>query len=113
MIPGWDIETAPLTDAEKNLVPVFVDGLRRKVGKANAVTTRQIIARLGPNVKPRLTGARVRKIIHHIRTRRLVVNLVATSEGYYIETDPAKIREYIDSLKARAGAILDVANSYL
>lgn len=109
MIPDFEAETEELTKYEMTLVPLFVRGLRDKQGKENTVSSSQIIERMA---KHKLNPARVRKIINYIRVKGLVKNLVACAKGYYIETDVEKIRKYVKGLRARAAAILAVANSY-
>ena len=111
MLNGFEEETGPMTTEEISLVPLFVKGFEKRIGAANAVTATQIgfkLRGLGYHVH----GARVRKIVNHIRMKGIVKNLVATSVGYYIENDPEKIREYVNSLRARASAIMAVADTY-
>jgi hypothetical protein len=112
MITGFEEETQPLTEEEHAIVRLFVNSFtRRAPGEANAITSQEIIAKM-ELVGCRMTGARVRKIINYIRINKLVRNLVATSKGYYVESDPEKIREYVKGLKERAAAILAVAESF-
>ena len=110
MINGFE-ETKPLTTTEFSMLPLFVKGLSTKIGEANAITNDQMIKALAAK-SFYLTPARVRKIINHIRVKKLLKNLVATSNGYYIENDTEKLNTYIESLRQRADAILAVANSY-
>lgn len=104
MLEGFEDITYPLTDEEKKLVPIFVKGFSGKYGKEQAVTSRTIIESLAKkNIN--VSGARVRKIVNHIRTGYLVPGLIATSSGYYISTDPEEVRNYIASLGHREAAI--------
>lgn len=112
MINGFEEETGPLSTEEISLVPRLIKGFSHRIGEKNAITSDQIIYKLKAEGH-KMSGPRLRKIVNHIRTKKILVNLIATSKGYYIETDPDKIRDYIDSLKARANAIMAVANSYL
>lgn len=123
MLHGFEDITAELTPDELALVPLFVKGFGDKLGEENAVTSKQIIRSLekrrinaiqsGEDAMPvTVTGPRIRKIVNHIRMHGLVRNLVATSRGYFIETDPSKIAKYKQSLKARAKAINAVADSF-
>jgi hypothetical protein len=109
MLPGFEDITADLTQEELDLVPVFVKGFSDKIGEAKAITAFEICKALRDR---KISGARVRKIVNYIRMNKLVHNLVASSKGYYIETDPAKLAEYRRSLKLRARAINAVADSY-
>ena len=84
MIQGFEEQTEPLTEYEENkLLPPIVRGLMTKVGKEKAVTNSDIVNGLRNNLHLSLTGARVRKIINHIRTHDIVPCLIATSNGYY------------------------------
>lgn len=110
MINGFEQITSPLTEHELELVPLFVKGLSNKIGKENAVKSSHILSAMQ---QYRLTGARIRKIINYIRINGLVKNLIASSDGYYIETNPEKIKKYVKSLRQRASAINAVADSYI
>ena len=107
MIKGFDKETQPLTDYEKNvLLPVLIRGLETKKGRASAVTNKYIISALKDSYS--LNEARVRKIINHIRTNDLIPGLIATSEGYFIAETEAELLEYEESLQGREDAIRSV-----
>jgi hypothetical protein len=113
---GFEEQTKPLTDWERNhLLPIMVHGLKTKVGQEKAITSSEIInaLRRDPyNYKGKVNGARVRKVINHIRIKGLVQNLVATSKGYYIEMDRAAIENYKQSLRDRIASIQAVLNSF-
>ncbi len=107
MIKGFDKETQPLTDYETGvLLPILVKGLKTKLGHESAVTNKHIVDALKPTCK--ISDARVRKIINHIRTNDLVPGLIATSSGYFIAQTEAELLEYEDSLKGREDAIREV-----
>jgi len=111
MINNFDKETAPLTEEEIRAASIIARKICLNIGVEKAVTSEKIIEAMArQNIK--LTGARVRKIINHIRRTRLVDNLVASSKGYYVENDQVKLREYVDGLLQRAEAIKVVAESY-
>ncbi|MDR1652892.1 MAG: hypothetical protein LBS01_04470 [Prevotellaceae bacterium] len=104
MIKGFQQETAPLTDYEKNvLLPLFIRGLETKKGHENAVTNKYIISVMSKNYE--VSEARVRKIINHIRTHDNIPGLIATSNGYFIANTEAELLEYEESLKGREDAI--------
>ena len=107
MIVGFDKETCPLTDYELGvLLPVLVRGLIPKKGRGRAVKNIDIVRTLRPNYK--ISDARVRKLINHIRTHDLVPGLIATSDGYFIAETEAELIEYEESLKGRENAICEV-----
>lgn len=105
MINGFDEQTKPLTPEEKKLLPMFIGGLMTKLGAENAITADSMAKAIYEAKKIKVGGPRVRKIINHIRMHGLVPRLIATSDGYYIATDNAELRKYIESLKQREGAI--------
>ena len=104
MIKGFSEETQPLTEYERKVIlPIILEGLKTKIGKANAVTNKYIISRLRDSYK--IDAARLRKIINHIRTNDLLPGLIATSEGYFLATTESELLEYEESLKGREEAI--------
>lgn len=104
MINGFQTETQPLTDYEREtLLPVMIVGLKHKIGRGMAVTNKYIMQCLKPKYK--ITEARVRKLINHIRINGLVPCLIATSEGYYIAESDSELADYEQSLLSREEAI--------
>ena len=109
MINGFEEQTEPLTEYEEvTLLPQLVRGLQTKVGKAMSVTNKAIIDGMNRNLGLKITDARVRKLINHIRVHDLVPCLIATSNGYYIAESEAELREYEESLLGRESAIRQV-----
>jgi hypothetical protein len=111
-VTGFEHITHDLNEYELNvLLPVFKKGLSSKIGKGKAVTNyhmTKVLTEKGYKV----SGARVRKIINHIRVHGLVPGLIATSAGYYISNDPEEIRQYCKSLSQRANELLRVKKSF-
>jgi hypothetical protein len=105
MIKGFSEETQPLTEYERKVIlPIILEGLKTKIGKANAVTNKYIISRLRDSYK--IDAARLRKIINHIRTNDLLPGLIATSRKvYFLATTESELLEYEESLKGREEAI--------
>lgn len=110
MIRNFDNETAPLTGYETwVLLPRLISGLKTKQGRRSAVTNKYIVSRLKGSFK--ISEARVRKIINHIRTNDLIPGLIATSDGYFIAEAESELLEYEESLKGREDAIREVRQS--
>ena len=104
-LKGFETETAPLTDYERDvLLPVMVEGLKKKVGAGNAVTNKQIVAGMKKSGYE-ITEVRVRKLINRITVEGLVPCLVASSKGYWVTDDPQEMKRYEDSLLGREKAI--------
>lgn len=107
MIKGFDKETAPLCEYETGvLLPIMIKGLQTKIGKRSAIKNGQIVQTLKSSYK--ITEARVRKLINHIRTNDIIPGLIATSDGYYIAQTEDELIEYEESLKGRENAIREV-----
>ena len=65
MITGFEEQTEPLTDMEREVfLPPIIKGLRAKVGKDKAVTNRDIVRGLKANLNIKIGEARVRKMIN-------------------------------------------------
>ena len=111
MINGFEQETEPLNDYEQSLLPIFIQGLKTKLGKESAVTNDAMISGL-EKMGHKLNQARVRKIIAHIRNKQLIKGLMASSKGYYITNNPEEIKEYIESLQGRIEAILAIKRTF-
>ena len=111
MLQGFDAQTAPLTDYERNtLLPVIVAGLRQRVGVQRAITNAAICAAMR-KAGYELTEPRLRKIVNHIRCNDIIDCLMATSAGYYVATSEIDVRDYEESLLGREQAIAAVRQS--
>src|ERR1700741_1001183 len=113
MINGFEQETAPLNIAERKVAEHLALNLQLYyIGKENSVTSDRIIKYYNSQeaIKgfAKMNGARLRKIINHIRLKGMVLNLIATSKGYYVSRNAAEIAKYKDSLIQRAEAILQI-----
>lgn len=108
MIQGFETQTHDLTEIELRLIPGFIAGLRKRTSADKAVTAAEITASYKKNGF-KLSGPRVRKIIHHIRTTRKDFVVVASSKGYWVTTNPDDIWPQIASLTHRANSQLEVA----
>jgi hypothetical protein len=111
MLTGFEHITYDLNDYETTvLLPVFLQGFKKKVGYQNRITNREIVKHLkAKNYK--VNDVRTRKIINHIRNNKLLPGLVAGGGGYYITTDPEEVKKYIKSLDGRENEIRRVKES--
>lgn len=107
MINGFEKETEQLSDEEIRLLPGFVRGLKKRIGKENAITNveiRKAYEKIGIILPP----SRVRKLINHIRVNGLVELLCASSKGYYVATIDQEIIDYMEGLESRINAQVKV-----
>lgn len=120
MLFGFENETAALTPLEEKAAETIARCLQAHIGVEQAITGEKIgtamalhdAAYRDAKGRPSLTGARLRKIVNHIRVKRMCKNLIANSKGYYVSNDPQEIRDYVRGLRLRAQAIGAVADSY-
>jgi hypothetical protein len=111
MVKGFPNETRPLNEQELRMADWLADILRGRVGATNAATGRQLVEALFATTGEAVNdGARLRAIVHYIRSNRKVKHLIATSRGYYVSSDPDEIARYIESLMERARSILVIAH---
>jgi hypothetical protein len=103
MIEGFELETAPLTDEEKALVPIIIKGLSKKTGKANAIHGKEICKMVSEKYTP-LSEPRLRKITNFLRAAK-ILPVMATSKGYYVSWDKDEISKQVLSLEQRRDAI--------
>lgn len=108
MIKGFEKETEVLNEYELNmLLPILLQYLPRKIGPDKSVTSNKIIEGLKA-LGLKINGARLRKLINHIRTHNLIPLLIASSKGYYISNDDNDTQRFIESLKQREDSIRTV-----
>ncbi len=99
MLPGWEDETSPLNDEEKEWAKYIATIIERfHIGKENACTSERIIQGILKKYDKKINGVRVRKMINVLRTTRTVKRLVSSSKGYYIATDPLDMKRHQESL---------------
>lgn len=112
MIEGFEKQTTGLNREEIIYLKKMVPFLSRKIGKRNAVSATTIINGMKKTYGLNMSGARLRKIIRVIRINGIIKRLVASSEGYYVETNNDRLRSYINnSLRERAASINALADA--
>ena len=103
MIQGFNTETAPLTDYEREVVlPAIKTLLSGRNGSRQAITSKRMVSLLSGY---QISEPRVRKIINHIRNYDLVPCLIANSGGYYVAQCEEEMLSYEESLLGREEAI--------
>jgi hypothetical protein len=107
MVEGFELETAPLTDDEKKLVPIIINGLAKCDEESKALHGKVICEKVTLKYGIKLTEPRLRKITNFIRSEG-IIPIIATSKGYYTSKDKDVILKQIASLEQRRDAI-DVA----
>ena len=100
-----------LSNYEQNvLLPIFINALKEKKEKENAVTCKQMVEALQSHGL-KLNERNVGRIINYIRLNDLIVGLMASREGYYTTNNEQEIIGYEDSLKSRETSIRELRMS--
>ena len=112
MVTNFEDITKELTPDELVISETIKDILLLH-GPENQITGISICAKInasytrGANTK--LTGARLRKIVNHLRSNG-ILPIIATQKGYYSSYDTETIQSQIRSLKERAAGIHQAAH---
>lgn len=111
MIAGFDSITSQLDDYEiRTVLPRIVSGLSLLKQSGKTLSSTRIIERLYKEGIT-LSGARLRKVINHIRINHIIRGIVADDKGYWVALKPEQILEYLDSLDSRIEAITAMRNA--
>jgi len=113
MVNGFERETHELNEYELTIVPIIVKKIRNNNGEKMAVKNKEIIRYLHSHGFKKVGAARIRKLIHHIRVKKLVINLIATSKGYYRAKSQEELDKFIQSLQQRINSIEEVKQSFI
>lgn len=91
-----------LNKFELACLPTIVKGIGgRKKGKAKPITNKQIQIEMNKRGFGKLSDARVRKIISHIRNNNLLPLLCANSNGYFVAENLTEFDKYLDTFEKR------------
>jgi len=104
MIENFENITSELTKDELSILPLLMKGFAAH-SITNPIKEKEIVKKINErNLKVKLTSARLRKFVNHIRTNKLLP-LIATSKGYYVCYDKKVIESQARSLRQRARSI--------
>jgi hypothetical protein len=109
MINGFEEVTGELCGDElaaaAYLSVLFASGQYTQGHPLTARTMGRILKDRLPGKYP---GARIRKIIHHIRIHHNVSGIIASGSGYYTAGSPSEVEAYIVSLRQRIASIAEI-----
>jgi len=107
VIDGFENITKELTEYENdNVLPRVIQGLNKRFGEKNIITNSTMVKVL-KSEGFKISGPRIRKIIHEIRVNHIIPRLVSSSNGYYIATSHKELDIYIKSLQQRRASITE------
>lgn len=121
MIESHPVLTDKISDDEKKLIPLLISLLAQHVGKQQAITSFALMDLLNRYIRQqapgeygqrfKVAGARLRKMINHIRVNNMLRGLCGHESGYFRAETTDELRMAINSLEARASAIQAVADA--
>lgn len=111
MIKNFEQETHPLSETELNLAAIVAKSIKKYVGKDNAITADKMAKALIDAYDVTIDGARMRKIMNHIRMTGLCGCVLACSKGYYIADTKEEMSDYLEGLFSRAFSQFELYNS--
>lgn len=89
-----------LTPSDFQIAARVQDGLSRRVGKQWAITSKRMIGILKAEGFKNVNGAKIREIIHFLRTERKML-IIADAHGYYMATRMEDVNHQVASLNSR------------
>ena len=118
MIKGFEDYTQPITEEERYLStvvfhiikihgPISSNAIIKKIG---CVYKEKVIRNVSQEVKVRIDGPTIRKMVHYLRCEKHK-KIIATNKGYNFTYSKRKVREYRESLKQRISSIQEVVNA--
>lgn len=111
MLESFERYTGELNEQEKKIFPLFVQCLKRHIGKSSAISNSVISEKLLVHMGIKLHGSRVRKMINIIQNEGLIPHLVSCGKGYYVAETREDVVRYVASIRARSNSIYDVARA--
>lgn len=122
MVTGFEEFSYELTEIEKQKIyPKFIEAWKVRIAE-ELITMKDMIDGMQSWIKKqnittskgklyKMTGPRMRKIIHCARVKGDLPNMIANSKGYFKTTDQDKIRGFIKSCRERSSSFSEVANA--
>lgn len=124
MITGWKEFTYELTEFESHtLLPIVIEAWEKKKigelvnmssmikGMNDYLAKHNILVGKKKKKLAKVSGPRMRKLIHQIRVKGIFPNLVANSKGYFLTDNKEEILAFIKSCEERASSFDEVATS--
>ena len=108
MLRNFEEETCNLSDDELEIAQAVMKGLKKYVGKKNAMPGSKICLGFTTNTKFKLKGARLRKIINHLRNEGEPI--CSNSKGYFYPANNQELLDTVVSIGQRIDSQLQILN---
>mgnify|MGYP003664095300 CR=1 FL=1 len=108
MLKNFEEETCNLSDDELKIAQAVMKGLKKYVGKSNAIAGSKICSGFHNNTKFKLQGVRLRKIINHLRNEGEPI--CSSSKGYFYPANNQELLDTCISIGQRIDSQLQILN---
>ena len=108
MLKNFEDKTHNLSEEELQIAQAVMKGLKKYVGKTNAVAGSKICSGFNKNTKFKLKGVRLRKIINYLRNQGEPI--CSSSVGYYYPANKKELQDTITSIAQRIDSQLKILN---
>ena len=100
-----------LSPEDIKFLPELSKFLKTLKGEARALSNRQIQAKF-PDYFTGVSRGKLTALIHEVRIRKLVRNLVGSPLGFYCSNDPVVVKRYAETLQQHIKARRDSLKSF-
>lgn len=108
MLKNFEEKTHNLSDEELQIAQAVMKGLKKYVGKTNAIPGSKICLGFKKNTKHKIDGVRLRKIINYLRNQGEPI--CSSSVGYYYPSNKKELEDTITSIGQRINSQLQILN---
>lgn len=102
----------PMEENDIKLANRIQDGMSRRIGKRWAITSKKMIEILKADGFTKVNDAKIREIMHYLRTERELF-ICADEKGYYTAQTAEERSHQIASLSSRIREIQEVKDALL
>jgi len=108
MLRNFEDNTHNLSDEELQIAQAVMKGLKKYIGKSNAISGSKICSGFNNNTKFKLQGVRLRKIINHLRNQGEPI--CSSSKGYFYPATNKELLDTVVSISQRIDSQLQILN---
>lgn len=108
MIRNFEKITCNLTEEELQIAQSVMKGLKKFIGKPNAIAGSKMCSGFNNNTDHRMEGVKLRKIINHLRNQGEPI--CSSSKGYFYPANVQEIKDTCISIQQRVDSQIQVIN---
>jgi hypothetical protein len=108
MLRNFENETCNLSEDELKIAQSVMNGLKKYVGKSNAIAGTKICSGFNNNTDFKLQTVRLRKIINYLRNQGEPI--CSSSKGYFMPSNKQEIKDTCISIQQRIDSQVQIIN---